>query len=57
VREFEAAEKLDPADYQAHVQLSDLYARLGRQADSKRELHEYYPALRALGFGESSDLR
>ena len=57
VREFEAAERLDPADYQAHVQLSDAYARLGRQADAKRELDEYYRLFAPGGFGESSDLR
>jgi len=33
-REFEAAEKLDPADYTTHEQLSALYGRLGRSADS-----------------------
>jgi len=55
VREFEAAEKLDPADYNAHMQLSGLYGRLGRQADAKRELHEYYRLFAPSGFGNSSD--
>jgi protein O-mannosyl-transferase len=57
VREFEAAERLDPADYHAHVQLAGLYGRLGRQADSKRELHEYYRLFAPWGFGESADSR
>jgi len=57
VRELEAAEKLDPADYHTHVQLSNLYGRLGRDADSKRELHEAYRLFAPWSVGESSDSR
>jgi len=57
VHEFEAAEKLDPADSLTHEQLSDLYGQLGRDADSKRELHEYYRLFAPWAAGESSDSR
>ena len=56
-REFEAAEKLDPADYHTHEQLSELYGRLGRDADSKRELHEAYRLFAPWSVGQSSDSR
>ena len=57
LREFEAAERLDPADQHAHVILSGLYARLGRDADSKRELHEFYRLHAPRAVSESSDSR
>ena len=31
-----------PRTFLTHEQLSELYERLGRDADSERELHEYY---------------